>query len=319
MRRPGKACDVRTVIYLPFVLSVAFVGLSRMACRRTSPRAAAWSVTVAMVALTGSTVGALVLLAWPLPARLPLVAHLGGWRPGAVNHGVPVPPAISVLAALALAAVAGVLTDQARRLGDGILDVSRLHAELASAGGASVVVVDDPQPTAHALPRTFAHRGRVVVSTGLLGALDDEERAAVLAHEHAHLTHSHRLFVVVAALTAAMNPLVWPCRADLGFALERWADEDAAVRTSRAATARALAKTALAELAGVHERMVPGLAMALGRGGVPQRVAALLEPGRPRRNAGLVWLVTAVALVGIVAIVWATRDTEHLFELLQAH
>lgn len=317
---------MRTVIYLPFALSLVFVGLSGLVCRRTSPRPAAWSLTVAMVLLAVSTVGALVLLAWPLAARLPLVAQVGGWRPGAVNHGVPVPEWVSVLAALALAAVAVLVVRQVRSVGNRLVEIARMHADLEPTGAAAVAVVDDPRPSAHALPRTVAHQGVVVVSTGLLDALDGEERTAVLAHERAHLAHGHRLFLIVGGLAAAMNPLVLLGGDDLAFALERWADEDAAACTSRMVTARALAKAALAKLAMVPERIASGSArcaglmvMELGRLGVPQRVAALLHPDADRRRTGLAWLVAGVALIAVAAIVWATRDTEHAFEVLQAH
>ncbi len=316
-----------TVIYLPFALSLMVVGLSGLVGRRTSPRSAAWSVGVAMVLLAFSTTGALALLAWPLMARLPAVARLGGWRPGAVNHGVPVPLGVSVLAAVVLAAVVALVALEIRRLGYGLVDMSRMHAALWPTGATGVSVVDDPRPSAHALPATPGYSGVVVVSSGLLNVLDDEERASVVAHEHAHLAHAHRLFLAVAALAAALNPLVLPCRDDLAFALERWADEDAASRTSRIVTARTLAKVALAKLASLRAGTAPSVAqrpngvpvMGLGRLGVSQRVAALLEPGEPRRHTGLKLLLGGVALVGIAAIIWATRDTEHLFELLRTH
>jgi len=315
------------VIYLPLALSVVFVGLSGLVCRRTSPRPAAWSVTVAMAVLAVSNVGAVALLAWPLAARLPPVAHLGGWRPGAVNHGVPVPEWVSVLAALALAAVAVLVVRQVRSVGNGLVEIRRMHADLEPTGAAAVAVVHDSRPSAHALPPTVTRQGVVVLSTGLLDALDAEEQAAVLAHEHAHLVHGHRWFVVVAGLAAAVNPLFWPGREDLAFALERWADEDAAACTSRMVTARALAKAALAKLAMVPERIASGSArcanglmvMEVGRLGVPQRVAALLHPDADRRCTGLAWLVAGVAVIAVAAIVWATRDTEHAFEVLQAH
>jgi len=314
---------MRSVIYLPFALSLVLTGLGRVACRRTSPRAAAWSVTVAMVALAASTVGALALLAWPLAARLPPIANLGGWHPGAVDRGVPVPLAVSIVASVALSVLAGLVADQVRRIRNGVLEVSRMHAELAPIGGAVVAVVQDRRPSAHALPATLDHRGRVVVSTGLLDALDHEERAAVLAHEHAHLVHLHRFFVIVAALAAALDPLVWLCRDDVEFALERWADEDAASRTSRCVTARALSRAALAKLSIAHGVPAPCLnareALGLLRLGVAQRVAALLEPEGHHRHTGLAWLVAAVALIGVAAIAWATHDTERIFELLRTH
>jgi len=315
---------VRSVIYLPFALSLVLIGLSPVVCRRTSPRAAAWSLTMAMVALAASTVGALALLAWPLAARLPPIASLGGWHPGAIDRRVPVPLAVSIAATAAMSALAGLVLDQVRRIRDGVLEVSRMHAELAPIGGAVVAVVQDRRPSAHALPGTLVHRGRVVVSTGLLDALDHEERAAVLAHEHAHLAHAHRVFVIVAALTAALNPLVWRCRDDVGFALERWADEDAAGRTSRRVIARALARASLTKLSpspnGMPAARPNGMpALGLLRLGVALRVAALLEPEDHHHGTGLAWLVAAVALVGIAAIAWATHDTERIFELLRTH
>jgi len=315
---------VRSVIYLPFALSLVLIGLSRVVCRRTSPRAAAWSVTTAMVVLAASTVGALALLAWPLAARIPPIAGLGGWHPGAIDRRVPVPLAVSLAATVGLSVLAGVMLDQVRRIRDGVLEVSRMHAELAPISGAVVTVVQDRRPSAHALPGTLVHRGRIVVSTGLLDALDHEERAAVLAHEHAHLAHAHRLFVIVAALAAALNPLVWRCRDDVGFALERWADEDAAGRTSRRVTARALARAALTNLAPCPNGVLAPCpnampALELLRLGVALRVAALLEPEDHHRGTGLAWLVAVVALVGIASIAWATHDTERIFELLRSH
>ena len=303
---------MRAVIYLPFALSVALVGLSRLVCRSTAPRRAAWSVTAAMVVLAASTVGALGLLAWPLVARVPLIAHLGRWRPAAVNGGVPVPLVISVLALLALIAMGSRVLNQLHRLHDELMETSKLHVELPTAG-AALAVLEDPVPVAHALPRTLVHPGRVVVSTGLLDALDDDERAAVLAHEHAHLAHAHRVFCVLTALATATNPLLVPARHGVAFALERWADEDAAARTSRTVAARALTKAALAKLSTLEVRV----ALGIDRLGVPQRVAALLDRHDRDHRRELAWLVGLVAVVGIAAVAWATHDTERLFEALR--
>ena len=308
---------MRAVIYLPFVLSAVLVGLSRLVCRRTSPRRAAWSMTAAMVVLAGSAFGALGLLAWPLVARDSVVAHLGRWRPGAVNHGVPVPIVVSVAASLGLVVVSALVLVRVRRLHSEFAAISRMHAALASAGGGSVVVVDDPVPTAVAVPATPARRGRVLVSTALLEALDDEERAAALAHEHAHLAHAHRNFIVVTALAAAVNPMLGPVRDDVAFALERWADEDAAARTHPTIAARALTKTALAKLSLLQRQVAVAGAMHLGHLGVPERVAALLEPAVRRRRVEVVWLVAVVVVVAIGALGWATHDTERLFEALR--
>lgn len=307
---------MRAVIYVPFVLSGVFVALRRWVCRRSSPRPAAWSLTIAMVLLAGSTLAALSLLAWPLLARLPAVARVGGWQARAVENGVPVPELVSVLAALIITGIAALVVVEVRRSDRARRDLLTIHAGLASPSAGAVTVVDDTRPLAYALPRTLAHGARIVVSTGMLATLDVDERVALLAHEQSHLTHGHRLFAVVAGLAAALNPLLRSGREDLGFALERWADEDAATTTGRVVTARALAKAALARLA-TMDRGADRWALEFVRLGVPQRVEALLDPGDRPRRAGLAWLLAVVALAGIVAVVWATRDTERLFELLQ--
>jgi beta-lactamase regulating signal transducer with metallopeptidase domain len=308
---------VHVAVYLPLVASLVLVGLSRLACRRISPRLAAWSIAGAVVVVAGSAVGALALLAWPLVARIPVVADLGRWRVDSVAAD-PVPIVVSVLATGALAGLALRLVRQLQRLHGELVEARRLHDSLAAASSrrdrdGELAVLDDPRPTAHALAGTLTHRGRVVVSTGLLAALDDDERAAVLAHEHAHLAHGHRFFDAAATLASAINPLLAPVRRHLAFALERWADEDAAARTSRPVAARALTRAALARLA-----TPPGPALPLDRLGVPQRVTALLRPP-PTHRAGLAWLVTVVALASAVAVAWATHDTEELFEALRTH
>ncbi|WP_344343058.1 M48 family metalloprotease, partial [Kitasatospora putterlickiae] len=74
-------------------------------------------------------------------------------------------------------------------------------------------------------PGRPAEPGRIVVTAGMLRALDARERAALLAHERAHLTARHHLFLALAAHAAAAHPALRALRAPLGHHLERWADE----------------------------------------------------------------------------------------------
>ena len=310
---------MRVAIYLPFALSGLLVGLSTVARRRASPRAAAWSLVSAMVVLAGACVGALGLLAWPLLARDPVVARLGRWQPGAVSRGVPVPVGVSVLATLALAAVAVSAIHCLRRLQEELVETARAHALLGAGGSTTLVVLDDPAPEAAALPGLPGCRGRVLVSTGLLAALDHEERAAVLAHEHAHLAHGHRIFATVAGMAAAVNPILGPVRRDLGYVLERWADEEAAVRTAPAVAARAIAKAALVKLSlGRPGPLAGGAALYVATAGVPERVAALLGEGGDEGAGPVLWAIAVLVLVAVAAMAWATHDTERLFEALRA-
>jgi beta-lactamase regulating signal transducer with metallopeptidase domain len=183
----------------------------------------------------------------------------------------------------------------------------------------TVVVLDDPAPEAAALPGLPGCRGRVLVSTGLLAALDHDERAAVLAHEHAHLAHSHRIFATIAGLAAAVNPILGPVRRDLGFVLERWADEEAAARTAPSVAARAIAKAALVKLAlGRPGSLAGGAVLYVAAVGVPERVAALLGEDGSDGAGPVLWAIAVLVVVAAAATAWATHDTERLFEALRS-
>ncbi|HYY81449.1 MAG TPA: M48 family metalloprotease [Actinomycetes bacterium] len=113
-------------------------------------------------------------------------------------------------------------------------------------GGAGIVLAGGP-PLAYALG---GRSRRVVVSQSLLGLLDDDERAAVLAHELAHLRLGHhRLLRFAQVARAALGPAAPAARrayAALGRELEAIADEAAAGAVAdRRLVARALAKAAL--------------------------------------------------------------------------
>lgn len=265
------------------------------------------ALSAAIPALALSSVGALVVLACPLPARVPLVAMVGQWAPHAVETHAPVAPVVSGLALAALVWLA------CRAWGEG----RRLLVEVRDAIGAGalrqcrteVVVVEDPTPQAHALGVGMASRGRIVVSSGLVQLLDAEERVAVIAHERAHNHQRHALVLTAARLSAALNPLLAPIVGDLRFALERSADEAAAAVSSRDALASAIARTALATAA------VPAAvatSLALHRRGVAERVAALLDEPPHRTRAA--WALLAVAVIAATAMAWALHDTERFFE-----
>ncbi|MFJ5289501.1 M56 family metallopeptidase [Streptomyces sp. NPDC088348] len=130
-----------------------------------------------------------------------------------------------------------------------------------------LAVLDDPAPTAFALPGI---PGRIVVSSGMLQALAPDERRALLAHERAHLQRRHHLFLLVLQLASAVNPLLRPLARAGGFALERWADEEAgSVVADRSLVARAVARAALA----TKRAAQPALA-ATGGPGAPARTSS---------------------------------------------
>lgn len=307
---------MHSIVYLPFALTVVVVALSRSATRRLPPRAAAWATSIAVGAVALSTVGALGLLGCPLLARLPLVAHVGRWRPAAIAVHSPVPAWLSITSLATLAVLAWRTVAELLSLRRQIADVVETHAQLAGHAVGDFIVVDDSTPRAHAVSRTITQRGRVIVSTAMLDLLDEEERAAVVAHERAHLRHAHGAFVAVAAIAVALNPVLGPVRVDLRFALERWADEDAAATTSRTVTASALAKAALATLRMANARAAGFAALQLHAHAVTERVSALLTDQLPRR-ARLAWALIATAVLAAAALAWAAHDTEHFFEAVR--
>ncbi|MET4927662.1 M56 family metallopeptidase [Streptomyces sp. PSRA5] len=117
--------------------------------------------------------------------------------------------------------------------------------------------------------------GRIVVSTAMLACLDTGERAALVAHERAHLAGHHHRYLLVVRFAARANPLLTPLRSAVAYTTERWADEEAArVTGERRVVARAIGKAALV----TRGTPTPTLAGFAAPGPVPRRVAALLVP-----------------------------------------
>jgi Zn-dependent protease with chaperone function len=231
------------------------------------------------------------LLALVLSAWAP-VASAGGWSGDAVaDHAVGLPPParlVVVAAAAAMTAGALVFAERTRRRAR---TTRRFTGRLDVAGG--VAVVTDPGAPAYAVP---CRGGVVVIDARLLPQLDARERRAVLAHERAHLRHRHVRYLNVAALAAAVNPLLRPLVDAVAHGAERWADEEAAQRLGdRVAVARALAKV------GLFQRSAGGAAapqLAMAAHGVPARIEQLLRPpaGRSIRIALPLVVAAAAAL-----------------------
>ncbi|GAA0831008.1 M56 family metallopeptidase [Streptosporangium amethystogenes subsp. fukuiense] len=162
-----------------------------------------------------------------------------------------------------------------------------------------VVVVAEERPAAFTLP---GRPGRIVVTQGMLNALDEENHAVVMAHEHAHLTGHHHRWLLASRLAVAAHPFLWQVRHLVGYLIERWADEQAAEQIGdRRATARAIAMAALlSHDDGAPSGAVPFLARR-GPGPVPRRIAALLKPLPGPRGA---FLLVVPVLVAAGSVVW---------------
>lgn len=227
-------------------------------------------VALAVVAVVGSL--ALLFISTLLP-----------WcRALAERHDLPVWAGMSALAAALVMAAS--MRPAFRRL--------RAHRGLVH--GESFLVLPTDEPAAFAVP---GDPGCVVVSAGMLRALDADERRALLAHERAHLQRHHHRYLWVTAVASTMVPVLRPLANRVRFATERWADEDAAVVVGdRKLVARALCHAALAQGA------YPGPAMSLARFGVPARVEALLADARPAVHIRRIWLLGLLSATALTAI-----------------
>lgn len=183
-------------------------------------------------------------------------------------------------------------------------DARRIRSDLDRIGTPhpGFTVVDSPEPMAYTVG---LHRRVVVVSSGLFSELTDEERAAVLAHERAHVRGWHTALLVVARIVVRAFGSFPPARMatrQLLLGLEAAAD-DVAVREvgDPIVVARALLRVA------EHpDHGAPASALGASESDVVMRVRRLTraEPGTARRRplgllatAMTILLVTSVLLV----------------------
>jgi len=167
------------------------------------------------------------------------------------------------------------------------------------------LVVDHPAAAAYCLPGL---RSTIVLSAGVLALLDDDELAAVLAHERAHLRERHDL--VLLPFSALLRAFRWAAvarRAQRAVALlvEMHADD----RALRHRSAKELA-TALLRVGAAGGGAVPSGALAAidcaTDGDVTARVIRLLRPSPGLSPAARVLTgLTAAAAVAVPAALLA--------------
>jgi hypothetical protein len=201
---------------------------------------------------------------------------------------------LALLAALAIGLrLVGVLvavtvrTLRARRHHRDLIDL--LATPWPSALGARVL--DHPVPVAYCLPGL---RSRLVVSAGVLDALDPPAVRAVLAHERAHLRERHDLVVLPFVAWGATAPFVrgMVC-AQIAVAtlIEMRADDVAAARVAPAELTGALVSMGGA---------APAAALSSFTTALDSRLHRIVEPPPPLPLATRVFV--RVAAVGLVAL-----------------
>lgn len=259
--------------------------------RRVTPNLAVALLTAVAVVGAAAVVWALALVVVGGLIGVPGLLEQFAWcrRVLAASHAAPLPVAVAAAVALVVGSVQAVRFDLGWR---------RTVRGYEGRGG--VDVIDSARPLAFAAP---GRPGTVVISRGLLRLLDEDERAAVIAHERTHLALRHGRYLRLAGVAAAFVPLLGPLARQVRFATERAADEGAVeVVGDRRTVARAIARAALATS--------PSGALGVGGDSVAARVAELVDPPRPQ------WLPVAALLTAVVAgsatMVGSTWQLHHL-------
>lgn len=297
----------------PLALSV-LLAVTGTRLGRSLPPATAVRLLSATAMVTALSTGfVLSLAAFAAAAQFQPIATLGHWSAGTVAAGDPVPLLLGLMCGASVTALMGTAARRILHTGRDLLAAATACRGLG-VGTDGLVVIHDDAPDAYAIP---GFRGRVVVSTAMLRALSAPERRALLAHESSHLRHHHHLYVQVAELSAAANPLLRPVAQAVRAGVERWADEDAASTIGdRTLAARAVARASLARH-GAHSPRHPAIALHIAEGPAVIRTKALLAPP-PRPNRALTAGVALLVLVGAAGAGAAGQHTEHLFETAQS-
>ncbi|MFD0402014.1 M48 family metalloprotease [Kitasatospora sp. NPDC059811] len=287
-------------VFLPLILPLTAVPIARLTEQHLHPRGAARLMTVISAVMAVCSVLCLGLIGVVGTAQIPGNPLPDSWSDPEVRAALPYHETFGTAAMWLLVLVAAACV---RTVGRHLRVRSRARRALTGlpAGPESagdLAVLPDRSPYAYALPGS---PGRVVVSTGMLAGLPEDEREALLAHERAHLRHRHHRYLLTTQLAACVNPFLRPLQYAVAFSAERWADEESAQEVGdRRITARAVARAALVS----HAAPAPGFAAfaapAPAPGPVPRRVAALLGPVPTSRNwppaktrAGLAAMVAA--------------------------
>ena len=290
--------------------------LARARWTRRAPRPALLLWQAVCLAAGFSVVSGLVLLAVQ-PQGSTILAAAWNWF-GALFTGSLAEPwwrvvcgaaaALITAALLSVLARTAVLTSRRRRAHRLVLDLltqpdGRVRAGRGHSRSPEVRILDHRAAVAYTLP---GWHSRVVLSAGLVELLTEQELAAVVEHERAHLRARHDLLVLpfqAWAVALGWVPGVRLAGGSVAELTEMLADDVAAARTSRAALAAALAKVALA---GGPPTVKPDRladSPAIAGTGVTGRVRRLLDPHCLTRGESLLVASVSVLLLAIPASV----------------
>ena len=290
---PGEVVQPLLAAFLLALLATAFH-------RRWPPTIAARYLVVVIAVLLIAAVPTVVLVALTFVIHIPIVGEHVRWCTHVVGHHDQVPTWLGVVdAALLLVGVT--------RMGRVLADHRRLacHASGEHHRGC-VEIDDDPGVWAVTLPGSA---GRIVVSSGMITAIDERETEVVIAHERAHARFRHDRYILFGELAAALVPPLRWLTSRLRFSVERWADEAAAEECGdRRFVAHTIGRVALIA-------SPVGLAPGFVGSGVVGRVRLMLAPPVVRVCRG--WLFTIGAGSALV-VASALFQWHHLGALMSS-
>jgi Zn-dependent protease with chaperone function len=214
-------------------------------------------------------------------------------------------------AVLAMALIARAAWCVGRSLIEAFGGRARHRDTLALVGTATpqlgAVVLDHDEPAVYCLPGR--HR-RIVVTSGALRTLNDEQLAAALAHERAHLAERHDLILAWSSGLARAFPRIELFRrahAETARLVEMLADDVATRSADRLTLAEALLSLA--------QSRTPAATLGAGGSTAAARVHRLIAPHRPlgRLRTALGSTGAAVLLaLPVIALAGPAATSSHL-------
>jgi Zn-dependent protease with chaperone function len=294
------------LVVICYALAVAWVlplPLRRLSEPGLSPRLGLAAWLTAIVSVLACVMAALGLLArsavagWPAFARTVCESVSAGTCPPSVYRG-----AAYELGLAATAFAGGIaMILLGLRYGRSLRRASvrtRAHAEAARITGHRVegrntaFVLDATRPAVYCVP---GRPPAIVLTTGALAVLDQEQLTAVLAHERAHLAGRHHLLLAATRSLAAVAPAV-PLFArgsgEVARLAEMRADDVAARRGGRPTLLAAL----VAMAAGAPVVQAPATWLAATGGVVTARVRRLADPSASARCLCYALALTALTV-----------------------
>ncbi|APB00284.1 M56 family metallopeptidase [Nocardia seriolae] len=259
-----------------------------------------WLASVAAAVVFG--VGGIVLLVLAEPTRPEHLAERAAPSLSAIECGLPAWVSLGAagIGAGLAAVVAGRWIGAARRARQAHAAALRKHRAFALLTGTEieateVIWLEHDRPLAYSLD---GRPGLVVASDGLARRLGDEQRRAVIAHEHAHLRRRHHQLLRASRAIAHAAPRV-PLFAAAPGAIESLIELDADAHAADA-TSPATVRSALTAMTGRTNRTSGRLPTDL----VDLRLRRLESAVRPARR-GLGWIVAPVLPVCVALVITA--------------